>query len=64
MKTWVLTQTAPHRFVIGRKIRLFLVEKQCRMAKMKIVRVLLFLVLRLVNTSFNLPASIARTELS
>jgi len=39
---------APHRYVIGGKISLFLVEKQsnllCRMAKMKIVRVLLFLV--------------------
>ena len=45
MKSWVLTQTAPHRYVIGGKISLFLVEKQCRMAKMKIVRVLLFLVL-------------------
>ena len=45
MKSWVLTQTAPHRDVIGGKISLFLVEKHCRMAKMKIVRVLLFLVL-------------------
>ena len=45
MKSWVLTQTAPHRYVIGGKISLFLVEKQCRMAKMTIVRVLLFLVL-------------------
>jgi len=34
-----------HRYVIGGKISLFLVEKQCRMAKMKIVRLLLFLVL-------------------
>ena len=45
MKSWVLTQTVPHWYVIGGKISLFLVEKQCRMAKMKIVRVLLFLVL-------------------
>ena len=44
MKTWVLTQMAPHKYVIGRKISLFLVEKQFRMAKMKIVRVLLFVV--------------------